>query len=106
MKKTLSVIVPVYNSAATLRNCIKSINDSTYPNDRMEVILVNNMTKDNSFEIFSECQAEYDDLKINWLNAKQGKSKALNLALFNAEGKYIIHIDSDGKLDDKALYNN
>jgi len=99
----ITVIVPVYNSAGTLRGCIKSINDSTYPNDRMEVILVNNMTKDNSFEVFCECQKEFADLRINWLNAKQGKSKALNLALFNSGGKYIIHIDSDGKLDSVAL---
>lgn len=101
----ITIIVPVYNSASTLRRCIASINDSNYPNDRMEVMLVNNKTKDNSFEIFCECQAEYKDLRINWLNAKQGKSKALNLALFNSQGKYIIHIDSDGKLDPSAVKN-
>ena len=39
------------------------------------------------------------------LNARQGKSKALNLALFNSRGKYIIHIDSDGKLVSSALKN-
>lgn len=42
---------------------------------------------------------------MQWLNAKQGKSKALNLALFNSNGKYIIHIDSDGQLEPHALSN-
>lgn len=42
---------------------------------------------------------------MQWLNAKQGKSKALNMALFNSEGKYIIHIDSDGLLERSALRN-
>lgn len=39
----ITVIVPVYNSSDTLYNCLKSINDSTYPNELMDVMLVNNM---------------------------------------------------------------
>ncbi len=42
---------------------------------------------------------------MSWLNASQGKAKALNLALFNSNGKYIIHIDSDGKLHKDAIRN-
>jgi putative glycosyltransferase (exosortase G-associated) len=42
---------------------------------------------------------------MNWVNSKQGKSKALNLALFNCRGKYIIQIDSDGVLQKDALRN-
>lgn len=104
-KPEITIIVPVYNSHVTLRGCIKSINDSTYPNELIDVLLVNNMSKDNSFEIFTECQNEYSDLSMQWLNARQGKSKALNMALFNAQGKYIIHIDSDGTLEKNALMN-
>ena len=46
---------------------------------------------------------KFPQLMMQWLNAKQGKSKALNLALFNSDGKYIIHIDSDGILDKKGI---
>ena len=42
---------------------------------------------------------------MQWLNAKQGKSRALNLALFNADGKYIIHVDSDGQFEPHAISN-
>ncbi len=104
-KPEITIIIPVYNSHVTLRGCIKSINDSTYPNELIDVLLVNNMSKDNSFEIFTECQNEYPDLSMQWLNARQGKSKALNMALFNAQGKYIIHIDSDGALEEHAIMN-
>ena len=34
-----------------------------------------------------------------------GKSRALNLALYNSEGKYIINLDSDGLLEKNALIN-
>ena len=38
----ITLIIPVYNSADTLYGCIRSINDSTYPNDRIRIFLVNN----------------------------------------------------------------
>ena len=101
----ISIIVPVYNSQDTLEACIRSINDCSYPNHQIRVFLVNNQGKDNSFQIFTECQKKYPDLIMQWLNANQGKSRALNLALYNSEGKYIIHIDSDGILEKNALTN-
>lgn len=101
----ITLIIPVYNSETTLRACLQSVYDSTYPNEQISILLVNNQTKDKSFEVFTECQKEFADLSMQWLNARQGKSKALNMALFNAEGKYIIHIDSDGRLHEEALEN-
>lgn len=101
----ITLIVPVYNSADTLWACLDSINHSTYPNESISAMLVDNGSKDNSFEIFSEYQKEHNELNVKWLNSKQGKSKALNMALFNSEGKYIIHIDSDGILHPDALMN-
>lgn len=101
----ITLIIPVYNSADTLRECIESVVLSDYPSELIYILLVNNQGRDNSFEIFQECQNEFPQLKISWLNSKQGKSKALNLALFNSSGKYIIHIDSDGILHPKALKN-
>ena len=101
----ITLIIPVYNSAETLRECIESVVLSDYPSDLIYILLVHNQGRDNSFEIFQECQNEFPQLKISWLNSQQGKSKALNLALFNSSGKYIIHIDSDGILHPNALRN-
>lgn len=101
----ITLIIPVYNSADTLKQCIESVVNSDYPNDLIYVLLVNNQGNDNSFRIFQDCQKIYPDLKITWMNSEQGKSKALNLALFNSQGKYIIHIDSDGVLHPKAIKN-
>lgn len=101
----ISLIIPVYNSMNTLEACIRSIDESDYPNECMRIFLVNNQGQDDSFSVFCECQDKFPDLKMQWLNAMQGKSKALNLALFNSEGKYIIHIDSDGTLEPHAIRN-
>ena len=105
MYPEISLIVPVYNSADTLEACIRSIDESKYPNDKINVFLVNNQSKDNSFQVYTQCQEKYPDLHMQWMNAEQGKSRALNLALYNSGGKYIIHIDSDGFLESHALAN-
>lgn len=101
----ITLIIPVYNSEETLDGCLKSVYDSEYPNELISILLVNNKSSDNSFEVFCLCQEKYMNLSMQWLNAQQGKSKALNLALFNSHGKYIIHIDSDGKLEPFAIKN-
>ncbi len=101
----ISLIVPVYNSEQTLFGCIKSIYDCDYPNDRIRVFLVNNKGRDDSFSVYAKCQKEFSDLPMQWLNSQQGKSKALNLALYNSSGKYIINLDSDGMLEKSALKN-
>ena len=79
----ITLIIPVYNSADTLYGCIRSINDSTYPNDMIRIFLVNNKGKDNSFDIYAQCQQEFPELLMQWMNSEQGKSRALNLALYN-----------------------
>ncbi|MCR5691582.1 MAG: putative glycosyltransferase, exosortase G system-associated [Eubacterium sp.] len=99
----LTLIIPVYNSEETLFNCVRSVAESTYPSDALRIYLVNNQGKDNSFAIYSQCQEAFPQLKMQWLNSKQGKSRALNLALYNSDGKYIINLDSDGQLEPHAL---
>ncbi|MGN0480147.1 MAG: TIGR03111 family XrtG-associated glycosyltransferase [Lachnospiraceae bacterium] len=99
----ISLIIPVYNSSSTLEMCLESIRTGTYPTSKIDIMLVNNHTPDNSFEIYTRYQQEHPELNMTWLNAQQGKSKALNMALFNSEGKYIVHIDSDGRFHEQAL---
>ena len=99
----ITLIVPVYNSQDSLERCIKSINDCDYPNNLIRIYFVNNKGKDDSISVFRECQNKYTDLRMTWLDSEQGKARALNLALYNSEGKYIINIDSDGILEKTAL---
>jgi putative glycosyltransferase (exosortase G-associated) len=101
----ISIIIPVYNSEATLFGCVESICRSTYPTDRIRVFLVNNGSKDKSCEVYTQCHDAFPDLALQWMDSAQGKSRALNLALYNCTGKYIINIDSDGVLEPHALTN-
>ncbi len=99
----ITIIIPVYNSAQTLEACLRSVAESDYPDKCINIFLVNNQSRDNSFEVYTECQKKFPSLMMSWMNAEQGKSRALNLALYNSNGKYIIHIDSDGVLERSAI---
>jgi putative glycosyltransferase (exosortase G-associated) len=101
----VTLIIPVYNSAGTLEQCLESVNKSSYPIEKMNILLVNNGSRDNSFSVFQKYQYTHTFMNMKWMNAQQGKSKALNMALFHSEGKYIIHIDSDGALHPEAIKN-
>lgn len=101
----IDVVIPVYNSAETLAQCVTSVITGTYPLEKIMITLVNNESTDQSFQIFQKLQHEFPTARITWLEAAQGKSNALNMALYNTSNKYFVHIDSDGLLDENALLN-
>lgn len=101
----VTLVIPVDNSALNLHRCIKSIQNSTYDKEKIDILLMDNMSSDNSFEIFCQCQEEYRELKMNWISSRQNKAQALNIASYNSYGKYMLCIDCDGALHPEAIYN-
>lgn len=101
----ISILVPVYNSEDTLFACLDSIAKSTYPADCMQVIVADNQSTDNSFGVFAAAQNQFKTLHLSILHTAKGKAQALNVAMYNAIGTYVINIDSDGQLEKDALMN-
>lgn len=92
----VTIIVPVYNVEQYLNKCLDSIQKQTL--DDIEVIIVNDGTKDNSEEIIDKYVARNKNfIKINKENG--GLSSARNLGISNAKGDYIAFIDSDDYID-------
>ena len=58
----ISLIIPVYNSADTLYQCIESIDKSSYPDDKIRIFLVNNKGQDTSAE--SNCYKSSQCIRI------------------------------------------
>lgn len=99
----VTILIPVYNSEKTLKNCLNSIVEQNYPLKNIMVLLINNGIKDNAYDVFCSIQEENPKLRLWWIDSSKGKAKALNKGLYMAEGKYIINIDSDGVLDKNAV---
>jgi len=89
----ISIIVPVYNSEMYLEKCLTSMINQTYPN--IEILLINDGSKDNSAEICKEYEAKYDCVKFFNLLENRGVSYARNLGLEKATGVLIGFVDSD-----------
>lgn len=69
----ITVIVPVYNSEKTLYNCVKSIKDSNYPSNLIQVIISDNQSTDNSFGEFARAQTDFG-LNMQLMRTKKGES--------------------------------
>lgn len=90
--KKISIIVPIYNAGKYLDKCVKSILEQTETN--LEIILVDDGSKDNSFEICKKYEKRDQRVKaIHQENA--GVSVARNHGIEIAEGEYIGFVDSD-----------
>lgn len=96
----ISVIIPVYNSERYLRKCIDSIINQTLK--EIEIILINDGSTDNSFEIMEKYRQK--DERIIVINTNNGGvSSARNKGIEIANGDYIIFIDSDDWCDYEML---
>lgn len=88
----ISVIVPVYNSEKYIAECIDSILFQTYKN--IEIILVNDGSKDNSLDVCKQYQSQYHNI-ITIDKKNGGASSARNVGIDNANGDFIMFVDSD-----------
>lgn len=96
----VSVIVPVYNVQAYIRESVLSILNQTMCD--FEVIIVNDGSTDQSIEIISDLIDEYDNITlINQEN--KGLSNARNTGLKVANGEYISFVDSDDFIGENFL---
>ena len=99
-KPKISVIIPVYNVEKWLNKCVDSILSQSYEN--FEVILVNDGSTDKSKDICDQYLKEDNRVKVfDILNS--GQSVARNIGLKEAKGDYILFIDSDDYISDKAI---
>lgn len=91
-KETISVIVPVYNVADYLEECVISIINQTYKN--LEIILVDDGSTDNSSKICDDFSKKETRIKVIH-KENGGIGKARNSGVELATGEYLAFIDSD-----------
>lgn len=86
----VSVVIPMYNAAAYLQDCLNSVLAQTYKN--FEVIAVDDGSPDNCAEIIDACE----DPRVKLVRQRnRGLAGARNTGICRASGEYIAFLDSD-----------
>ena len=97
--KKISIIIPVYNSEKYINRCIDSVLKQTMIND-IEILLINDGSKDNSLNILNEYKEIYPDV-IKVINQQNiGVSRTRNNGIKLSNGKYIMFIDNDDWIEE------
>ena len=96
----ISIIIPVYNVEKYLERCLNSIIQQTYAN--IEIILVNDGSRDSSLQICREYQSKDNRIKIID-KVNEGVSVARNKGLEAATGKFIGFVDPDDWIEPKMF---
>lgn len=91
-KVKVSIIVPIYNSQRYIKECVDSLINQSLPD--IEIILVDDGSTDKSGEIIDVLEKE-DERIVVFHQENGGIGSARNTGLRNANGEYILFLDSD-----------
>lgn len=95
----VSIIIPAKNEEKLLRGCISSLHQLDYPKEKIEIIIVDGLSTDNTIGVALEMGAKV----IN--NVKQTVSPGRNIGFENAKGDLIAFTDADCIVDTNWLSN-
>lgn len=97
----LSIIIPTYNSAYTLRRCLTSVLSQI--GDNMEVLIIDDGSTDSTPNICDEYSSIDSRVRV-FHKINGGVSSARNVGIENALGQWLIFVDSDDVLAENALH--
>ena len=97
--KLLSIAIPCYNSQSYMRKCVESLLPG---GDDVEIIIVNDGSKDETATIAEEYAVRYPSIVKTVHQENGGHGEAVNAGLRNATGLYFKVLDSDDWVDAEA----
>lgn len=92
---TISVIMPVYNEESKIETCLKSIREQNYPQNKIEIVFVDDDSKDNTLKI-----AKPYNIKVV-RNGNHDYDIGKSIGIKNAKNEYILFLDADNFLTEK-----
>src|SRR5574341_160045 len=91
-KPKISIVIPTFNESAFIEKCLQSIFDQKYPPKKLEVLVVDNYSTDNTVAL-----AKKFPVRILMNKIKDAQASKM-VALRQAHGEYFIYLDADIEL--------
>lgn len=106
----VSVIVAARNEEENILNCIESLSEINYPEDLLEIILVNDNSEDRTFEIMKNSERLHPSFKVinshkNEFPNLKGKANAIDNAVDISTGDIILMTDADCTVNPEWVKN-
>ncbi|MCD6233230.1 glycosyltransferase family 2 protein [bacterium] len=98
----VSLIIPCYNEAKNIERVLRSLLNLDYPKNKLEIIVVDDGSKDETFAKAAKIAKESKIIKV-FQKKNGGKYTALNYGLKRAQGRFIGSIDADCYVEKTAL---
>ena len=91
----VSIIIPCYNEQATIRHLLDALLHQSYPLERMEVIIADGLSEDQTREQISSFSLENSMMTVRVVdNPMRNIPAALNLALRVSQGEIVVRLDA------------
>lgn len=103
MSRKVSIIIPAYNEEKYLGSALASVEKQIYDPDRLEVIVVDNCSSDNTSQVFQSFIGT-NTIKMTLLHEPVlGVSKAKNRGAAAAEGDILLFLDADSQMSENLV---
>jgi cellulose synthase/poly-beta-1,6-N-acetylglucosamine synthase-like glycosyltransferase len=100
----VTVAIPAWNEASNIQETMQSALALDYPHDRLELIVVNDGSSDQTEALARHTAEEHGTRPIRVLSQpNRGKAAALNTALRSAKGEFFVCMDADSLIREDAL---
>ena len=98
---TVTIVIPIYNVALYLEQCLDSIVNQV--TEEIEILCIEDGSNDGSKEILVDYAKKHPEIKVIMHLQNKGLSAARNTGIYNAHGEYIMFVDSDDFINPGAL---
>lgn len=110
MKKfpSVSIMIPAHNEGVVMKNTLRAMVNLNYPKEKLQIIVVNDNSIDDTSEIIESMILEYPlsrllHVKVPKEMGGKGKSNALNIGYKYADGEHIVVYDADNTPNTLAI---
>jgi len=106
MLPTVTVVVPAFNEGQLVQETLRSLANSDYPKEKLQLISIDDGSRDDTFQWIQKAKKEFPDriLALRLLR-NSGKRKALYEGFIRATGDILVTVDSDSIVEANTLRN-
>ncbi|MEM5829955.1 MAG: glycosyltransferase family 2 protein [Candidatus Aenigmatarchaeota archaeon] len=101
----ITILIPAHNEEKNLPELIENLNSLDYPKNKIEILIIENGSSDNTYKVAKELEKKYKNVKAYHLKISN-KSIALNFGLEKTKSEYVLILDADTRLEKDSLKNS